>query len=317
MFEAILAVEAPAAPLPEAAVPVHAPERARSLFGSVEGVPDAGGPPPGGAELAPSGAAPPGFDAIGRRDLAARLRRRASWAVAAGIVEAGAVFGAGAVAAAVAAPVEEVRWVEVQLKPAFPRAAGRPRAPALPGAPAAVARARPPAGVRTVRPPPPSALLQPREVVAEMKAPAPGEPVEAWEAGDAVAGGAVGAADEGVIGGVAALAAREAAEAEVEDAPRWATDGFRKPAEAEPGCVARAVRLPPELAGFTSAITVRFAVLASGAVDRLEVLGDVPDRRIAAAVGRAVRGCRWRPGADVQGRPVAIWVVLPIRFESV
>jgi periplasmic protein TonB len=29
-----------------------------------------------------------------------------------------------------------------------------------------------------------------------------------------------------------------------------------------------------------------------------------------------VNSCRWVPGADAQGRPTAIWVILPLRFTQ-
>jgi protein TonB len=32
------------------------------------------------------------------------------------------------------------------------------------------------------------------------------------------------------------------------------------------------------------------------------------------AIVRALAACRWRPGADARGQPIALWVILPIRF---
>ncbi|BDG01228.1 energy transducer TonB [Anaeromyxobacter oryzae] len=332
------AIPLPPDPAPDAAE-VRDPERARRLFGRVAGAPgeEVALPLPADPAPAPAPAAPV-FSAVQRRDLAQRAGRRAAWAVVAAALE---VVGAGCVAAAAAALTEptppELPMVEVKLAAAFPRAPGPPRAPGLPAAPAprrpATATPPGPGRPRGVRPPPPTALLQPREVQVAMKPPDPGEPVEDW--GDPGAAPANAAAvDEGVIGGVvggegggawgggasvaAATAATTAKRAdEVEDAPLWATAGFRKPVEETAGCVARSVRLPRELAGFTSGpYVVRFAVLPSGAVERIEVLGDVPDVRIRNAIVQAVHSCRWIAGSDAQGRPVSIWVVLPIRFQS-
>jgi protein TonB len=42
----------------------------------------------------------------------------------------------------------------------------------------------------------------------------------------------------------------------------------------------------------------------------------VPDARIGTAIWQAVQACRWVPGADAQGKPVSIWVILPIRFTA-
>jgi protein TonB len=210
--------------------------------------------------------------------------------------------------------------VEVQIIRSAPR-----RAYAPPAAPAVLSAARraalaPRPGVRTYKPPPPSALVQPRLVAEEMRLPAADEPVEEIDPAALAADG------EGVVGGFAGVvpasfgerpaAAAPAGDA-VEDAPRWVTTGFRKPVEAEPGCVAAAIRLPADLAGFVSQrITVKFAVGRDGSIGRVEILGELPDRRIETAILRALGSCRWRPGADARGEAIALWVILPIRFEG-
>jgi protein TonB len=208
--------------------------------------------------------------------------------------------------------------VEVQIIRSAPRRAyAPPAAPAvLSAARRAAAAARP--GVRTYKPPPPSALVQPRLVADEMRVPAPDEPIEEIDPA------ALSGDGEGVVGGFAGIVpasfeekpAAPAGDA-IEEAPRWVTTGFRKPAEVEPGCVAASIRLPPDLAGFVSQrLTVKFAVNRDGSVGRVELLADVPDRRIEAAIVRALGSCRWRPGADARGEPIALWVILPIRFEG-
>jgi len=98
---------------------------------------------------------------------------------------------------------------------------------------------------------------------------------------------------------------------------QWASAGFRRPAEESPGCVGRSIRLPPDLAGFVSGqLTVKFAVGASGEIRQVMLMADVPDQRILRAIENALRSCRFRPGADERGRSIAIWVILPIRFEA-
>lgn len=280
---------------------------------------------------------PPGFAAVMRRESGSWAVRRIAWAGVGAGTQALLVGAAAVLAAAMASapPEPELPVVQVRLAPAVARRTD-PSRPGLPAAPAAAmarrrpdpTRSRPPA----TRPPPPTALLQPREVQAAMRPPDPGEPVEDWGEGeplaseDGILGGVVGGIPGGDGGGAwgagngLADAGREAAApaaSQVEDAPSYATAGFRRPVELEAGCVGRTLRLPRELAGFTSGpVTVRFAVGRDGAVGMVEVLGGLPDRRIGAAIEQAIRSCRWRAGADATGRPVALWVILPIRFES-
>ncbi|HUL60294.1 MAG TPA: hypothetical protein VLU43_13510 [Anaeromyxobacteraceae bacterium] len=252
------------------------------------------------------------------RSLGARAARRGRWSFAAAAFQATLV----AALAVASANLHARRLPEGAVAVSIIRAPRRatPYAPHAPASSFAGRRAQSSASPRaTIRPPPPSALLQPREIRAEMKPPDPSEPVE--EAGPAGAGDA-----EGVVGGVpfAAMdAARQAEPAgpspggEVEDAPQWVTSGFRKPAEARAGCVRDSIRLPPDLTGFVSErLTVKFAVGRDGAVSAIEILGAVADRRVADAIRQALAGCRWIPGTDPRGQPVSLWVILPIRFAS-
>jgi protein TonB len=101
----------------------------------------------------------------------------------------------------------------------------------------------------------------------------------------------------------------------LEDAPAYVAAGFRKPQPEVPSCVQTSLRIPADLQNFLSGpVTVRFAVSRDGAVSRLEVLGEVPHPRIAEAIRQAVGSCRFVPGADAQGRPTSLWLVMPIRF---
>jgi protein TonB len=140
-----------------------------------------------------------------------------------------------------------------------------------------------------------------------MKPPDPNEaPEPEYDYGDQAEG-------EGVIGGVVGAQPSN----EIEDAPKFATAGYRKPAMAEPGCVGRSVRIPRELAGFVSGpITVKFAVGGDGKPSRFEPMTAVPDPRIANAIWQAIQSCRWVPGADPQGKPISIWIVLPVKLVS-
>lgn len=257
------------------------------------------------------------FDRIISRELPRRTARRGAYSLAASALQ-GALFGSVLFASAHLAAREPppLPIVEVQIVRSAPRRAYTP--PAAPATLAAGRRAalaaRP--GVKTYKAPPPSALLQPRVVSEQMKMPAADDPIEEIDPGAFAGDG------EGVVGGFAGVvpASFEPAGAgggdAVEEAPQWVTTGFRKPAEVHAGCVAAAIRLPPELAGFVSGpVTVKFAVARDGTVGRVSVLAEVPER-IQTAILRALGECRWRPGADARGQPIALWVILPIRFEG-
>ncbi len=102
---------------------------------------------------------------------------------------------------------------------------------------------------------------------------------------------------------------------QTEDAPQFVRQGFRSPSQETANCVQSSVRIPKDLQGFVSGpVTVRFAVDKDGSVGRFRVEGQVPDSRIGEAIWSAVRECRFVPGADDQGRPVRLWVVMPVRF---
>jgi TonB family protein len=104
--------------------------------------------------------------------------------------------------------------------------------------------------------------------------------------------------------------------APIEDAPRYPTEGFRRPQMAEPGCVQRSIRLPRDAAARVEGpVTVKFAVGTSGEVGLFQVLGAVVDPRVRDALATAVRNCGFIPGADAQGTPTRLWVTMPIRFE--
>ena len=77
------------------------------------------------------------------------------------------------------------------------------------------------------------------------------------------------------------------------------------------------MRVPASLAGFISGpITVKFAVRRDGSVGQVQIMTQVPDQRIADVIRQGLAACQWNPGADAQGRPVAIWVIMPIRFAG-
>jgi protein TonB len=251
------------------------------------------------------------FERLMIRDLSRRAAVRGAYALGATAFETTVLLALAAITAHLAAqrpagqPAVDVVFVRQA-----------PRRPAPPPPPPPVAARRAPTSPKAVvasRPAPPAALIQPREVAPEIKMPDPGEPVEEYDE-SGVEGGVVGGAPGGVSGGTMEPYGRGG---ELEEAPQYVTSGFRRPAEAVPGCLRGAIRVPPDLAGYVSGpVTVKFAVGREGAVGRVEVVGAALDERLVEVIRRGLRACRWLPGADAQGRPVSLWVVMPLRFAS-
>lgn len=253
----------------------------------------------------------PVFEQLLSRDLSRRVAVRSAYSLGATALETTVLLALAAITAHLAArrperePVVDVVFVK--------HAPPRPAPPPPPPPPAAARRVPTSRKAVVSRPAPPASLIQPREVAPEIKMPDPGEPVEEFEEGG-VEGGVVGGVPGGVIGGTMEGYSRGA---EVEEAPQYVTSGFRKPAEASPGCVRGSMRVPTDLTGYVSGqITVKFAVGRDGAVGRVEVVGTALDDRVVEVIRRGLRACRWLPGADAQGRPVSLWVVMPLRFAS-
>jgi len=243
------------------------------------------------------------FDEVTKRESGKNAARRAGFIFGSTVFQAALVAGIVAASALVKAKVIDEPKVEVK----FVRQAAAPKPPPPPAAPP---RPKRPASDKPrtdlPKPPPPQALIQPQEITPEMKAPDPNaapEPEYDW--------GDEGGDGEGVVGGVVGGGGG------IEDAPAFATAGYRKPQMVTPKCVENTVRIPRDLAGYISGpITVQFAILKDGAPSQFKVITTgVPDR-IAGAIWSAVQDCKWVAGADPQGRPTNIWVILPLRFTA-
>jgi hypothetical protein len=89
---------------------------------------------------------------------------------------------------------------------------------------------------------------------------------------------------------------------------------FRRPRETEPGCVGRSLRLPSDLWGIHGKLLVTFSVSARGVPSRFRVTG-ANSRRLVEAVLTAISGCTFEPGTK-DGRPISVWMVLPLHFVS-
>jgi protein TonB len=97
--------------------------------------------------------------------------------------------------------------------------------------------------------------------------------------------------------------------------PAYARDGYQKARQTVPGCVVNSLRLPRDVLEFEGeSATVKFAIDETGAVSQYSYLSGPSDQRVANAIWAAVQHCQWTPGATAQGRPISLWVTMPIRF---
>jgi protein TonB len=238
------------------------------------------------------------FDEVTKRQTGKYAARRAGWVFGSTAFQLGLVALALLAGQKIKAAIED-KPIDVK----FVRPAAPPKPPPPP--PAAPPKrkndpAKPPP-VNAPPPPPPQALIQPKDVQEQMKVDtSPKEPEYNYgpQTGEGVVGGVVGASNQ------------------IEEAPAFATSGYVKPAEKEKGCVSRSVRIPRDLTGVVTNITVKFAIGRDGRASRFETLTDVPDKRISDAVWQAVQNCRFTPGLDARGQPQLIWMILPIRFTA-
>ncbi len=238
------------------------------------------------------------FEDVTKRQTGKYAARRAGWVFGSTALQLGLVAMALFAGQKIKAAIEE-KPIDVK----FVRAAPPPRPPPPPAAapPRRKDHAPKPPDTKLPPPPPPQALIQPKDVQAEMKVDtSPKEPEYNY-----------GTTGEGVIGGVVGAPS-------IEDAPAYATAGYKKPAMAEPGCVQRSMRITDSIldAAGNSPVTVKFAINRDGTPSRFEIMSANKDHRIANAIWSAITACKWMPGADAQGRATNIWVIMPIRFTQ-
>jgi hypothetical protein len=78
----------------------------------------------------------------------------------------------------------------------------------------------------------------------------------------------------------------------------------------------------PSGVAFKGTIKVKFRVRADGTTDRFECMtpltdGTAPSGTVDRVLGRmeaAVHSCAFEPGRDPTGKPMDIWLLLPIHF---
>jgi len=94
-------------------------------------------------------------------------------------------------------------------------------------------------------------------------------------------------------------------------------ESYQVPQVAEPACLAPRLE-DAALPASAGHVLLRFAVAADGTVDDESVLANSAAAGPAAlgALQAAVRGCRWIPARDPQGRRVRVYVQLPFLFQE-
>jgi len=245
------------------------------------------------------------FDEVTKREGGKRAARKSAY------LAGSTAFQVGFLALLIFAS-EKIRSAVVDQGPVevkFVKTAPPPPPPPPPAPPRPKSAPKPPSDAPKAKPPPPTAMIQPRDVKEEIKLPDPSEkPEPVPDYGDDEGG------EGGVVGGV--VGAPPAGGGGIEDAPQYATAGWRPPAMKVKNCVQNSVRIPRDLTGIVSSVVVKFGVKPNGQPYAFSILGQVPDKRIEQAVWNAISQCDWIPGADAAGRPVAIWVTFPLRFSA-
>jgi periplasmic protein TonB len=244
------------------------------------------------------------FDEVTKREGGQRAARRGAFLLGSSAVQIAVVSGVIFLSAAISAKVAEGPLVPVKIV----KSATPPPPPPPPPAP----KRKTPPKPRTEAPKPRPqmmAMVQPKEVPLELKEPDKTAPPEEEDTGDEGVEG-------GVIGGVVGATAPAPSGPAIEDAPSYGGAGYKKPQEAQRGCVTSSLRFPKDLAGYVSSVTVKFAIGRDGQPSLFQVMGGGTDPRIAAAIWQAIQSCQWQPGADPQGRPTKIWMIMPVRFQG-
>jgi len=98
--------------------------------------------------------------------------------------------------------------------------------------------------------------------------------------------------------------------------PAYPTAGYTAPVAQDPSCVADHLHLPYRELGYSGGAVAQFAVLPGGGKAWFSVSSaDGVPAGVVEATWKAVQRCAWSDGLDPQGRPAAVWVVLPLRFS--
>lgn len=234
------------------------------------------------------------FEEVVKKVAGERAVRRASWVVVSAVGQV--LLAIGAVSAYRARPVTSrpERAIEVR----FVKGAAKPALPPPPRATPPIVRKKPPREPRQ-EPPPLTALVQPKDVPAEIQPQDPDEarpPEEGLDEG--VVGGVVGGEVDGA-GGVRAPPTREFNEA-----------SMTRPAFISGPDLAYTQRaLEHEVEGL---MIVKCVVTVEGAIRHCEVLKGLP--YMDAAIVEALQRRRYRP-ATLDGRPIEVKYVFRVNLR--
>lgn len=245
------------------------------------------------------------FDEVTKQEGGKNAARKGAFVLGSSVLQALVVLAIITISARIAAKVTEA---PIDVK--FIRARGAPPPPPPPPPPP---KKKKTPDQKAVVKAAPGALIQPKEIPTETKAPEPSSADD--EDDDGVEGGVEGGVKGGVVGGVIG-GTLGGTVGGVEEAPVYVTAGFKKPSLEDPSCVGNSVRIPKDLQGIVTKVTVKFAVGKDGTTDLFQFMTQVPDKRIEEAIRSAISGCKWVPGADAQGHPTRIWVILPIQMKG-
>jgi hypothetical protein len=99
----------------------------------------------------------------------------------------------------------------------------------------------------------------------------------------------------------------------------YATEGYSAPRMKRSSCVQHelgraSARVRPFTSSIRGAVVAKFAVGPDGTPSRFQMMTDAPVP-VGREIKRAVLACEWEPGRDPEGKPAAIWVILPFGFR--
>jgi hypothetical protein len=89
--------------------------------------------------------------------------------------------------------------------------------------------------------------------------------------------------------------------------------GYTRPTLAYEGCLPAALRQRRSLAGLDN--KVKFAVMRDGSLSHFTFLSPVAPE-VEKAVAEAFASCTWKPALDPDGRPLAVWVIQPVKVAG-
>jgi len=236
------------------------------------------------------------FEEVMRKVAGKRAARRAFWLVVSAVAQVLLAIGLVSVYRSGSVRVKPERAIEVR----FVKGAARPSLPPPPRARPPTLRKKPPREPPQEPPRPLPALVQPKDVPAELQPPGPGELPSPDEEGsdEGVVGGAVGG-EEGGTGGAQAPPAQEFNEASM----------ARPVFVSGPDLAYTRRALEREVEGL---MIVKCVITVEGVVRHCHVLKGLP--YMDEAVVRALEHRRYRP-ATLNGRPVEVKYVFRINLR--